>query len=169
MILTAKQLLSNLPNKQSIKGYMFRLIQGLLSNQQCLAALAVCQCAPSEGTALKGRGGGGGSLPISLGSWAYGRTLVALGKLCRATGGISSRRLKSILRGCIWWEAPQMLGGLRTLSWLFQLHEGELIQFHITPGIVVCFSCKSHEDYLFAAEYSQENAFATLCIAYEYF
>lgn len=57
MILTAKQLLSNLPNKQSIKGYMFRLIQGLLSNQQRLAALAVCQCAPSEGTALKGRGG----------------------------------------------------------------------------------------------------------------
>lgn len=54
MILTAKQLLSNLPNKQSIKGYMFRLIQGLLSNQQRLAALAVCQCAPSEGTALKG-------------------------------------------------------------------------------------------------------------------
>lgn len=60
MILTAKQLLSNLPNKQSIKGYMFRLIQGLLSNQQRLAALAVCQCAPSEGTVLKGGDGDGG-------------------------------------------------------------------------------------------------------------
>lgn len=57
---------------------MFRLIQGLLLNQQRLNALAVCQCAPSERTELKEGGwlwGDGVSLPISLGSWGLQKDL----------------------------------------------------------------------------------------------